>query len=228
MSKIHLITTCSKSKNGECLETLQLSDFISIDEAHQVWKKRINARFEDRSCITETRNLYRGSHWNTALRISESRSDIVLWVISAGIGLRHSSDLAVPYEASFKDMPGLSSRFWELTIKNPILPGRMPSLEALLQANKFDRFVVAASPVYLNAVDNDLLRGINCLPDARAQITIVTTQGYRERLKPYLRIGTKSMMRLLNSNMTMLNIKHAEDIISSMPEVSEPTALTSF
>lgn len=81
-------------------------------------------------CVTETQNLYRGAHWNTALKISKSRPDISLWVISAGIGLRHSSDPAVSYEASFTGMSRKSASLWELLINNPILPGCSPSLEA--------------------------------------------------------------------------------------------------
>lgn len=216
MRKIHLITTCSKSKNAKALESFRYSNLSNYYDVYRDWSKRIKAHFQENIYVTETQNLYRGAHWNTALKISKSRADISLWVISAGLGLRHGSDPAVPYEASFTGMSQNSAKLWELLVKNPILPGCSPSLEDLLQKNQTDSFVIAASPVYLRAVENDLLRGISSLPDPMTQITIVTTRGYRGGLQPYLRFGNKDMMGLLNSNMTTLNIKHAASIISSI------------
>jgi len=216
MRKIHLITSCSKSKNANALENFHYSQHSDFNDAYRDWSQRIKAHFQENVYVTKTQNLYRGAHWETALKISKSHPEISLWIISAGIGLRHSSDLAVPYEASFTKMSKNSAILWELLINHPILPGTSPSLETLLQKNQTDSFVIAASPVYLRAVENDLIRGIAKLPDPSTQVTIVTTQGYRGVLQPYLRLGNKDMMGLLNSNMTTLNIKHAASIISSM------------
>ncbi|WP_447886159.1 hypothetical protein [Serratia fonticola] len=214
MPNIHLITSCSKSKNGRILDTIFPRDVVNIDEAYKQWSAMLKSRFSKGVDVVETETLYRGTHWNTALNIKENRTDISLWVISAGMGLRHSSDPAVPYEATFSSMMHNSASFWELLIKDPILPGHTSSLKALLSLNNADKFVIAVSPVYLRAVEHDLLQGITYLHKPKEQIIIATSKGYGGLLSPYIQVGSKSMMALLNSNMTTLNIKHAAKIIS--------------
>lgn len=181
--------------------------------AFQHWKKILLERFSQGNDIKETGYLYRGQHWNTAKRISKKHGNISLWIISAGLGLRHSSDLSIPYEASFTQIGKKSPDLWSLLIADPILPGRMPSLEELMRLHKQDVFVVAASPVYLKAVEHDLAKGLCHLAEPNKQFTITSTASYDGLLKPFVKYGSIEMMKVLNSNMTTLNIKHAESLI---------------
>jgi hypothetical protein len=52
--------------------------------------------------------------------------------------------------------PGTGCR---LTAKPP-LPGRCPTLAELMQFCPLDQFVLAVSPVYLRAIENDILAGL--------------------------------------------------------------------
>lgn len=102
MSTIHLITTCAKRKAGPVHDTVFPYHTTDTEIAYQEWKSLVQSRLT--TCdddIKETQNIYRSAHWSTAKSIATSNSRICLWVISAGLGLRHSSDPAIPYDATF-------------------------------------------------------------------------------------------------------------------------------
>ena len=71
-----------------------------------------------------------------------------------------------------------------------------------------DRFIVAASPAYLQAVEDDLYAG------REAQLKIVSSKGYRGRLRESLTLTSAAMMKTLNTNMTGLNISHAVTLLA--------------
>lgn len=50
-----------------------------------------------------------------------------------------------------------------------------------------ERFVIAGSPVYISAAEQDILAGVPALHDAATQLIIVTSQGYRGPLQPFLK-----------------------------------------
>ncbi|WP_242490477.1 hypothetical protein [Serratia marcescens] len=79
-----------------------------------------------------------------------------------------------------------------------------------------DRFVIAGSPVYISAAEQDILAGVPALHDAAAQLIIVTSQGYRGPLQPFLKRSRADMMATLKSNMTCLNIACAGALIDAM------------
>lgn len=213
MATIHLITTCAKGKNGPVQDTVFPYDCQDINNAYRQWQHCVQARYAQGNDIKETLHLYRGDHWNTAMRIAAAHDNISLWVVSAGLGLRHSADPSIPYESSFTMMRRNSANIWERLITDPVLPGKVSSLESLLRQNSQDTFIIAASPVYLNAIENDLAKGVSYLPEPKNQLTIATSAAYTGLLKPYVRCGDSSMLRKLKSNMTTLNIKHAESLV---------------
>lgn len=135
-------------------------------------------------------------------------------MISAGLGLLHVSDPVVPYEATFSSMPFSHSRLWESLTACPPAERRYASLRTLMQARPDDRFVVAASPVYLHAVEADLLAGRDALRTPE-QLQVVTSKGYQGGLKGSVRYASADMMKELNTNMTGLNVSYALQIIGN-------------
>jgi len=85
----------------------------------------------------------------------------------------------------------------------------------LMQGRPGDRFVIAASPVYLRAVEEDLCSGRQALrhPDS---MTIVTTRGYQGPLSDNIALARAGMMKSLNTNMTGLNISYALQILETV------------
>ena len=124
-------------------------------------------------CIRD--RLYTGQHWSRAAAAA-ARNGAEMWVISAGLGLLHVSDPVVPYEATFSSMPFCHRTHWERLTTRPPAERRCTSLRTLMQAKPDDRFVVAASPVYLRAVESDLLAGRGELTTPE-HLQVVTSKG---------------------------------------------------
>lgn len=83
-----------------------------------------------------------------------------------------------------------------------------------MQARPDDRFVVAVSPVYLRAVESDLLAGRAALSRPE-QLQVVTSKGYQGSLKDSVRYTSAGMMKGLNTNMTGLNVSYALQLIGN-------------
>lgn len=86
----------------------------------------------------------------------------------------------------------------------------------IINQKMHDIFIIAASPVYLNAVEEDLVKGVAYLPCPRKQLKIASSASYNGRLREYVRCGGSRMMKDLNANMTTLNIKHAGMLIHEL------------
>lgn len=160
--------------------------------------------------------LYTGQHWQRAVTAAES-AGAGLWVLSAGLGLLHISDPVVPYEATFSSMPFSHRTLWSHLTASPPGERRCASLQRLMQERPHDRFIVAASPLYLQAVEDDLCAGRDELASPE-QLTVVTSKGYQGRLTGSVALSSASMMKELNTNMTGLNISHAVNILNRQAE----------
>ncbi|HAS0799743.1 DUF6884 domain-containing protein [Klebsiella pneumoniae] len=176
---VNLIVTCTRRKTITAGQTVFPYEH-DAGNAYEVWLERLARARNDGAAITAG-ELYRGQHWSRAAAAAK-RTGAELWVISAGLGLLHVSDPVVPYEATFSSMPFSHSRLWESLTACPPAERRYASLRTLMQSRPDDRFVVAASPVYLRAVDSDLYAGREalCTPE---QLVVVTSKGYQGILK---------------------------------------------
>lgn len=84
---------------------------------------------------------------------------------------------AVPPAASRYLLPALRDAFcthWERLTTRPPSERRYTSLKTMM----YDRFVVAASPLYLRAVESDLLAGRKALCNPE-QLAVVTSKAYQ-------------------------------------------------
>lgn len=206
---IHLIVTCTRRKTVAAGDAI-FPDERDVDRAYGIWLERLT---KARSALNQMTagELYTGQHWKRAAAAA-ARNGAEMWVISAGLGLLHASDPVVPYEATFSSMPFCHRTHWERLTTRPPSERRCTSLRALMQARPHDRFVVAASPVYLRAVEADLLAGRDALRTPE-QLQVVTSKGYQGGLKDSVRYTNADMMKELNTNMTGLNVSYALQII---------------
>ncbi|QQK74112.1 hypothetical protein HG702_22680 (plasmid) [Pectobacterium versatile] len=211
---VHLITTCSKGKTAPAGDVVFPYETLPIDEAMTIWRQKVQTAYATGGGVRPTAALYCGVHWGKAIALAQQFSELELWVISAGLGLRHSADPAVPYEATFKDMPHSPAGVWEQLTQKPLLPGRCSSLAMLMREHPADGFVIAGSPTYIQAIEQDVNAGIGTLTDAAAQLTIVTSQAYRGCLLPYVTCSSTEMLTTLRCNMTSLNISLAGTLIA--------------
>lgn len=217
---LHLITTCSRSKAvpaGHTVFPYAVSD-PAVDLA--AWHDTVALA----PVSGEMDTLYRGLHNARARASADRHPDVELWFVSAGLGLRHTTDPAVGYEASFHNLAYPASRQWSGLTNHPPLPGRQPSLASLMQSCPDDRYVIAASPVYLAAIENDILTGAGALQDASRQLVIVTSKGYQGPLATWIYLSYAGMLAALNTNRTALNISYAGQLIDDMLAVSSTRA----
>ncbi|WP_418517273.1 DUF6884 domain-containing protein [Enterobacter hormaechei] len=153
---VHLIVTCTRRKTVPAGDAV-FPDERDVDRAYGLWLERLEQARRGSPSMTAG-ELYTGQHWSRAAAAA-ARNGAEMWVISAGLGLLHVSDPVVPYEATFSSMPFCHRTHWERLTTRPPAERQCASLKTLMQAGPDDRFVVAASPVYLRAVESDLLAG---------------------------------------------------------------------
>ena len=208
---VHLIVTCTRRKTVAAADAI-FPDERDVERAYGLWLERL-AQARRGSHPMTAGELYTGQHWSRAAAAA-ARNGADMWVISAGLGLLHVSDPVVPYEATFSSMPFCHRTHWERLTTRPPAERRCTSLRALMQARPDDRFVVAASPVYLRAVESDLLAGRGELTTSE-QLQVVTSKGYQGSLKDSVRYTSAGMMKGLNTNMTGLNICYALQLIGN-------------
>lgn len=211
----HLITSCTKGKHSQCgsMPELSIRSGQTPEEAMSSWAATIK-RSQSASPVPAL-SLYAGNHWSTAKEILRTTENLELWVISAGLGFLNSRDLVDAYEATFHDLP-FSHRQWWRELTNTFGKERTAkSIETLMAARPFDDYVIAASPVYIEATEDDILAGASKLNNHIAQLTVVTSGEYSGLLESYLIRSESRMMRQLSSNMICLNIKLAQYIIGS-------------
>ncbi|WP_320704537.1 DUF6884 domain-containing protein [Enterobacter bugandensis] len=206
---VHLIVTCTSRKTVPAGDAV-FPDERDVERAYGLWLERL-AQARRGSPSMTAGELYTGQHWSRAAAAA-ARNGAEMWVISAGLGLLHVSDPVVPYEATFSSMPFCHRTHWERLTTRPPAEQRYASLKTLMQAGPDDRFVVAASPVYLRAVESDLLAGRDALRTPE-QLQVVTSKGYQGKLKDNVRYTSAGMMKVLNTNMTGLNISYASQLL---------------
>lgn len=188
---VHLIVTCTRRKTVSAGETV-FPDERDVERAYGIWLERLVKARSITNQMTAG-ELYTGQHWNRATAAA-ARNGAEMWVISAGLGLLHVSDPVVPYEATFSSMPFYHRTHWERLTTRPPAERRCASLKMLMQARPDDQFVVAASPVYLHAVEPDLLAGREALTTPE-QLQVVTSKGYQGSLKDNVHYTSAGMMK---------------------------------
>lgn len=210
--RIHLLASCSRGKTAPADDTVYPYHLSQPEEALAHWRRQIALRTD----IRPAGELYRGLHWQRAMNAARRHPEVELWVISAGLGLRHITDPAVPYEATFHALTYAPEVHWCGLTARPPLPGRCASLAGLMRACPGDRFVLAVSPVYLRATEADICAGLPALVQPERQLRIVTSGAYAGPLRPWVSLSHAGMLEMLNTNLTALNVSLAAQIVGEM------------
>lgn len=233
MSKIILITTCTNGKNSDSKTILSLSQFSSGRTPSNVlinsWCNALNNAIST-SATVSAENLYKGGHWATAKTILKEYP-VDLWVLSAGLGLIHHKDKVIPYKATFavgyeESIPSYSHEFigksfhrtwWKEISERSCFKSHHPtSITELMKKNSKDFYVICGSPDYINAIELDVINGLEYLVNAKKQLLIITSKKINDRLGEYLFETNKKMAQWLKCNLLMLNISMAKYIIHEL------------
>jgi len=230
MKRINLITTCSNSKTATN-DTLKLcsikQDFDNLHNLANKWSNLIDQMMHKNYGLCAS-TLYKGGHWSNALKAT-SGLDVDLWVVSAGLGLLHSDDFAINYQATFSSgqadsipLYGLSKtessqRWWHYLCKIRTSYSKLNSISTLMQERCDEIFIIAGSNVYIEAIYCDLIDGMMHLTNATEQLAIITSKNssYEKcNLKDNNLFSSKRMMSWLKCNMTSLNVSLANKLIT--------------
>lgn len=230
MSNINLITTCTNGKHFGSGSILTLSQFSSGRTPSSVlinsWCNALNEAIST-SATVYAEDLYKGGHWATAKAILTDYP-VDLWVLSAGLGLLHHKDKVVPYRATFavgydESIPLYSQEYvgrsfhrtwWKEITSRSIFKSEHPaSILDLMKKNKKDYYIICGSPDYINAIELDIINGLEYLVDAKKQLLIITSKKINDRLNAYLFKTNQNMAQWLRCNMLMLNISVAKYIV---------------
>lgn len=230
MTNINLITTCTNGKNGDRNNTLSLSKYSSgrtpSDVLINSWCNALNDAIKDSATIY-VEDLYKGGHWATVKSIIRDYP-IDLWVLSAGLGLLHYKDKVVPYKATFssgyeESIPSYSYEYvgksfhktwWKKINERSLFKSQHPtSISELMKKNDRGYFIICGSPDYINAIELDVINGVEFLIDPKKQLLIITSKKINNRLESYLFMSSQHMAQWLKCNMLMLNIKLAQYVL---------------
>lgn len=231
MSNINLITTCTNGKNSDSKAILSLSQFSSGRTPSYVllnsWCNAVNEAILTSATVC-AEDLYKGGHWATAKAILK-QYHVDLWILSAGLGLLHHKDKVIPYKATFalgyeESIPTYSHEYvgktfhrtwWkELSQRSSFKSQHPTSITELMKKKNKDFFIICGSPDYINAIELDVINGLEYLLNPKNQVLIITSKKINVRLEGYLFKTSQKMVQCLKCNMLMLNISMAKYIIN--------------
>lgn len=82
-----------------------------------------------------------------------------------------------------------------------------------MKENKKDYYIICGSPSYINAIELDIINGLEYLVDAKKQLLIITSKKINDRLTTYFFKTNQNMAQWLKCNMLTLNISVAKYIV---------------
>ncbi|MDK1411591.1 hypothetical protein QMS62_04505, partial [Cronobacter sakazakii] len=84
----------------------------------------------------------------------------------------------------------------------------------LMKKRKKEYYIICGSPDYINAIELDIINGLEYLVDAKKQLLIITSKKINSRLNAYLFKTNQNIAQWLRCNMLMLNISVAKYIVN--------------
>jgi len=220
--KIHLITSCTNLKKSSIKGKISLKDIkceLNPIDTVKSWIESI----ENPEQQVAVSDLYVGDHWKIANSINYPNLD--LWVLSAGYGLVHKSSLVGSYDATFSPdsdnaikHAGLENHEWWDAIHQYRSKENYScdDFSSLIELNRSDIFVVAASPSYLKVISSDLKHLISRGILTKDNLVIISSKhNIGKELEDYLLISSADFSSTLKGARVSLNIRLAQYLLDS-------------
>lgn len=224
LKQVNLVVTCTKRKTQVAHPSLCIGS-LSKSKTPQLVEKWI-AKLEDvESPVTSAFDLYSGDHWKIAKSLpclaKDKGVDLRLWVCSAGYGLVSGDAAIKPYSATFssghvdsilgKTFNASSesvTQWWSGLSKwrGPVT-GQPRTLRSLAQRFPNASLVVAASGVYLSALEEDIASAKQELASQDSLVVVSGTGLLRGDLATNLISCDARLQNLLGGALMSLNIR---------------------
>ncbi|MFC1746019.1 DUF6884 domain-containing protein [Candidatus Riflebacteria bacterium] len=238
----NLIVTCvSEKKTTKCHSILDSE--LKRGSPKQVFEQWVEILQKSSYKKVVAKELYSGTLWKKCLDIHELVKCHIgkcnLWILSAGYGLLNPMEEIIPYDITFQDskdkIPSLLTKidyseiintkrmvlqsWWELLTENS--PRNPKTIEELIKnAQKNDFFFFVLGKDYLDAVFQDLKRGLGWSKDIYkiALISNTTQNPMAKRIPENWLYCDERFLNLPATNSTLVNIKIAELLLKEMFE----------
>jgi len=201
--KIHIIANCANRKRKAPVARLGVFPFANQEARVNDWWEFLDFQADISSPIlfgkcstTAAIDLYIGAYWSTIRSLPEvagkSGMEADLWVVSAGYGLIPATAELVPYSATFarydndsvfgfdhgNDDRKCSKEWWRLLAERHLEQNGSPRrISDLIKQNSGDFFLFTVSHDYLEAIEDDLIEGIESLP-SKNDLLVITSKTY--------------------------------------------------
>lgn len=168
---LNVIVTCTQRKSLAVPDALHVSNLKSkrLESRVQEWASKLDSYDGQRTC---SRQLYAGDAWSIVKEMeAQHSSNVRWWVCSAGYGLVALDTILSPYAATFSPCEddtmivdgqgalGHQKRRWwrELAQWRPASYLGPRTIADLAKQHPMDPILIAASTVYLEALEQDIL-----------------------------------------------------------------------
>jgi len=240
----HILVTCTKRKRWDSPARLRLGTVGrgSPDDVARRWVQRLDKTAAQKVLAN---SLYAGDHWQVAASMPAAAASCgvkaQLWVLSAGYGLISGSVAIAPYSATFSagHPDEVLARFnercgaeamrewWAALTRWPGPDANAPrTIADLARRNAHVPIVVIASPKYLAAAQDDLLRARTALADPATLIVVSAGARGRGPLADNMIACSARFQSALGGALMSLNARVARSVVEKGPPY--PWTVTGF
>lgn len=234
MPPLNIVVSCTKRKTVPPLPHCRFGA-VNGSTLRQVARKWIRQLRTANAETIPASELYAGDHWQIARSIIEVGRErglrVKLWVCSAGYGLIRADAPIHPYSATFSrphpdsvfaamKLLGKSIGDWwaELSDWEGPQPGTVRNLADLARNESRTPLMIVASPVYCDAVFDDLLRAQSLLRDPERLVVISGGGRLRGGLAEHQLPCDARLQRAFGGALMSLNIRTAAFAVSQYPK----------
>jgi len=228
----NIVVTCTKRKSVVPDPYLCLGNVLNPDpmEMAKSWLARLRSSKGPKISAVD---LYQGDHWQVAKSLLERethRSDIRLWVCSAGYGLIPADAQLMPYSATFSSghPDSVSDRFRTLNVGLSVwwdklsrwsgpCNGTPRTLESLVNQDPRSRLIIVASDVYLSAISDDIEAARGSLLDANKMLIFSGTGKLTGMAKENIVPCESKLQGMLGGALMSLNIRTLRWVLDTIP-----------
>lgn len=225
MPCLHVIVSCSNRKTGSLSENLLLRNVPaeSVCKRAKKWAKVLTL---NKGNGRPAREVYSGNHWAVARELPSMSTEnlrVQLWICSAGYGLLRDDAPILPYGATFTpghkdsvaertntvDFAEQLGQWWSALASCLDKPSAPTTIEALVEMNPNDSFLVAMAENYLWAVSKDLATASRQIQPDRIGIITSTKKTLPGDLESFRIPVNHNLQPLVGGSLISLNVRLA-------------------
>lgn len=234
---INILATCTQKKSAPAGPRQQIRNLGAGPDVSARVGEWFEALADARNDAVAAAELYKGDHWQIARSMDsgEGPSGSQVWVCSTGYGLVSLDDQLVPYQASFSPPPTVNGvrsvgdqvgqspeerKEWWATLAEGSPPGvgaHPRSIQDLVRRDPKAGLLVALSPPYLSAVEEDLAAAIELVHDPDQVIIVsVGKTTLCDALASFVLPIDSRLKQVVGGTMLSLNVRVAAYVLNEL------------